>query len=358
MRPQASKESETLWLDVYNSEAEPVPPFGVMRSNGYDREFGCYIVAKPSADSQTEVFVNGPWTIPGLTRGQAHRSDPATVLIETADGTPASSDDYGTISGSWKAHKGKLGFRCMGAVGDNTIEATFYGSSFKRLYDSVSGLTVQDGLASTSFTSVTIVQLGAEAYLSPFNPFLISEPTAGTARIRLRVADRDNAGGVSHDESSLGYQEFGGIKSFVHPLIVGAQNPTGGELGGGQISFVPITTPSSYTGEGPNGLTNLTDCCIYGGNLSSPQRHLFLYARNLTSDSYDSSASLQVYSGGDIHKPYVEAICVKSDGNTSSFKLTSDGFSVTGNVTINSGTLTTSLDVGSDRRATFGVASF
>lgn len=357
MSGQLSSVDSRQWETVYNAGSSPVPPFGVMRSTGLDAD-KVYTIDQPNADSMTEVFVNGDLPIAPGTYGEGTRSDPATVLIETADGTPASGDDYGTQSGSWKAHKGKLGFRCMGSVGDNTIEATFYGSSWKRLYDSVSGLTVQDGLASTSFTSVTIVQLGAEAYLSPFNPFLISEPTAGTARIRLRVADRANAGGVSHDESSLGYQEFGGIKSFCHPLIVGAQNPTGGELGGGQISFLPIDSPEDYYDEGPNGLTNLTDCCIYGGNLSSPQRHLFLYARNLTSDSYDSSASLQVYSGGDIHKPYVEAICVKSDGNTSSFKLNSDGLSVTGSVTINSGALTTALDIGSDRRVTLGVASY
>lgn len=355
MRQPQDPTSATRWLPVYNTESIPIPPFAVMRTTGIDSD-GIYQVAQPNADSMTEVLINGPVSIPPLTKGSGHRTDPAQVLIETIDGTPAVGNDYGTEASNWKLRKNKTGFRVLGSVGDNTVEATFYGSAWKRLVDSVSGITVQDGAPSTSFTGVTIVQFGAEAYLNAFNPFLLTEPTAGTARVRLRVADRDNAGGVAHDEATLGYQEFGGVKAFVHPLVVGAQNPTGGELGGGQISFVPIDTPSGYTGGGPNGLTNMSECCIYGGNLSSPQRHLYFYTRNLTSDSYDSSATLQIYSGGDIHKPYIEAECIKSDGNTSSWTLDSDGLSVTGNVTISAGTLT--IDIGTDRRVTLGVASY
>ncbi len=129
MRPQ-SQGSAIRWLEVYNAGNEDIPPCAVCRVTGVDSDTGIITVDKPNGDSLREIIIAGPQFIRAGEYGQGHRADPCpAVLYETADGTPAAGEDWGTKADSWKIHKGRTGFRALGKSADNVCEATYLGSS-------------------------------------------------------------------------------------------------------------------------------------------------------------------------------------------------------------------------------------
>jgi hypothetical protein len=111
---------EPRWVAVYNSTAEEIPAFGLMRMTGIDSE-GIVTVAKPNTNSQVNILINSPVPIPASSYGVGHNQSPAAVLYDTADGTPALDEVWGAESGSWKAGKGKTGAKIVGGHADGLV---------------------------------------------------------------------------------------------------------------------------------------------------------------------------------------------------------------------------------------------
>lgn len=188
MAGQHNRLDSSVWERVYNEHSEPVPPFGVMKSNGMDED-GYYLVTRPDGDSLTEVFVNGPLPIPAEEYGQGTRTEPCTCLIESAGHDPAQEDNYGTQSGSWKLHYNKTGFRVIGATDGNTAQMTFLGASYRELSNlaapSFSGARVYYSdsipLTNTLHYALTFdtVRFDTDAYWSAGEPTRLTIPESG-----------------------------------------------------------------------------------------------------------------------------------------------------------------------------------
>jgi len=296
MRTVQDPTSATRWLPVYNTESIPVPPFAVMRTTGI--EDGVYQVAQPNADSMTEVLINGPVSIPPLTKGSGHRTDPAQVLIETIDGTPAVGNDYGTEASNWKLRKNKTGFRVLGSVGDNTVEATFYGSSYKEIrdeLDTISGAALVD-------TAVTGLVAGSD-----------ERPDATTTQVM----------GWGRKYFS---HHMGAGQSIIAGLTPGAAEATAQTMFGMVITTFGVDT----------GLTDLVQCA------ATPDYGVVnVGAERLT----DTTAAMRF------------RVWQPNGSLAATARLSASGFTCPG-LTLSSGNVVGALDAGSDRQVTLGVASY
>lgn len=102
-------------IGVVNKSGEAVPAYGVMQVNGFDLEDTAEII-KPDTDSGKLIIVNGPSMIPINGDGEGTIDMPWWVLFNASDGTPANNEQWGAKSGSWKLHKGKVGFLTIAMV--------------------------------------------------------------------------------------------------------------------------------------------------------------------------------------------------------------------------------------------------
>lgn len=102
-------------ITVVNTTSEDIPAFAVMKISKVDKEEAVSVI-KPDEDSCKLIIVNGPYIIPANGEGDGTIDMPFWVYYETADGTPASNEQWGTKAGSWKIHKGKLGFLTIAMI--------------------------------------------------------------------------------------------------------------------------------------------------------------------------------------------------------------------------------------------------
>lgn len=235
MRQQSDGASVIRWLEIYNDGSDDIPPYAVCRVTGVDEGSNIFLVDQPNADSQREIVINGPIGVPAGFYGQAHRADPCTVLYETADGTPASGEDWGTKNGSWKIHKGNTGFRILGNASDNLCEATYLGAA------GVSNLTVQEVDGSPTVTTTTLS-------FDQSDGLTVTDEGSGEARIDLVPATRTQAGGVDTNT-----QVWGGLKTFYDgatgqyfQAVIPYDGTTVTKGGGLYI----VTAPSGWTDAG------------------------------------------------------------------------------------------------------------
>lgn len=113
-KPQAPI-SAIRWLPCRNNSGEVVPAFGVVRITGADTK-GIITVAKPNIASDVNTLVNGPVPIGNGNIGLCTAESPADVLYETADGTPALGEAWGSGSGTFKLRKNNTGYMIVGGV--------------------------------------------------------------------------------------------------------------------------------------------------------------------------------------------------------------------------------------------------
>jgi hypothetical protein len=105
------------YVPVTNGDDEACPPYGVCQITSISASTGIAVIGKPSADSQTTVFFNGPTAIPAGGSGAVHQTLP-TIAAYQADNDdnadPAHEDAWGTEADSWYLHKNQTGFQVVG----------------------------------------------------------------------------------------------------------------------------------------------------------------------------------------------------------------------------------------------------
>ena len=161
--------TEIRWVSCKNDSGEIVPAGAVMRVSGYEADTNSIKVAKPNADGQTDVCINGPTPIAVDGYGNCTfdlESGPGTVAYDTADGTPAFDETWGAENGSWKLNSSKGGFRVFGkptgATGlviANKSKSSFSGAAIQRCMTSLSGVETLIPFGNTYYNT--------DNYLSP-----------------------------------------------------------------------------------------------------------------------------------------------------------------------------------------------
>lgn len=121
-----------VWIPVKNTTGETIPGCALMRviDPGQDAD-GNWLVAKPNADGDTNVIVNGEAEIPAGQFGLGHRDTMAVLLYDTTEDRPLTGDSYGSKNGSWQSHLGKAGFR-VDSAGNGRANATRQGGGLPR----------------------------------------------------------------------------------------------------------------------------------------------------------------------------------------------------------------------------------
>lgn len=106
---------DVRWLPVKNQHAEDVPSFGAMEITGAQIENGqvIYLVTRPTADSLTNVLINGETKIAGSGGYGNGTTEPLIALCDSG-ATPAEGERWGTKRDSWKLHQHFIGFTIQG----------------------------------------------------------------------------------------------------------------------------------------------------------------------------------------------------------------------------------------------------
>lgn len=108
------------WLDVVNTTNENAPGGALLRITGMTDD-GVYQVAKPSADNQGQLLINGPIALLAGDQGIAAFETPFPAVYESGDGTPAIGETWGAKSGEWKLRKGYTGFVILSTTNGNGL---------------------------------------------------------------------------------------------------------------------------------------------------------------------------------------------------------------------------------------------
>ncbi len=94
-----------------------MPGFSVVKINGADLATDMVSVAIPDEDSQKLVGILGPSGVPAADGpGEVSIDYPLIARYDSADGTPAVGEQWGTEAGSLVLHKGKIGFLIIGGA--------------------------------------------------------------------------------------------------------------------------------------------------------------------------------------------------------------------------------------------------
>jgi hypothetical protein len=102
------------WVVAKNDETSDAPAFGLARITGIQDETGAYILKKPNQTSQGNLAVIGETSIVAGQYGKATIGFRHVVAYDPTSGIPANGDDVGSQAGSWLAHRGQTGFKCLG----------------------------------------------------------------------------------------------------------------------------------------------------------------------------------------------------------------------------------------------------
>jgi hypothetical protein len=112
------------WFSLVNNTTDNVPAFGLVRFTGVDPATAAVIIGKPDTDSDESVIVVGETSIAsgvGMGKGTWHRE--VVIAFDTADGAPVTGDSWGSKAGSFLARKGKSGFKIIGNIRGNVVDA-------------------------------------------------------------------------------------------------------------------------------------------------------------------------------------------------------------------------------------------
>jgi len=178
------------FLECQNGSGEVIPAFAVMRVTGVTDNV--LQVAKPNAASDTKAVVNGPTPIPIAGKGNATYDSPYFVLYETADGTPAFGESWGTENGSFKLRKGNDGFSGIG--GATAGRALF--ASKGMMGGASASLTVRDVILGDFVLMVTTLEFA--------DGLDVTSPVANTARVTPLLASLTQRGIISLSAQTLG----------------------------------------------------------------------------------------------------------------------------------------------------------
>ncbi len=99
-------------LEVKNVDTIDALPYAVMEVVRLNTEFGYLEVRQPTGDSLQEVVINSGNPLKAGNTGTAYSPyERAPYIIQRDPGTtPATGQDWGTISGQWYLKKDKIGF--------------------------------------------------------------------------------------------------------------------------------------------------------------------------------------------------------------------------------------------------------
>lgn len=106
-------------IPLVNFTSEDIPPFAALEVVTFRGDKGQTSVRKPTEDGATRIVFNLGGTIRanGGT-GSGAVNWPVRALYDDADGTPATSESWGTKAGSFKLAKGKFGLRAIAGTMD------------------------------------------------------------------------------------------------------------------------------------------------------------------------------------------------------------------------------------------------
>lgn len=154
-RRQRSYTTGSLGVLIYNSTAETIPAYGIMRpvsETTLDTE-PVWIVGKQGTEFNRLMLVNGEETLASGAYGTGYFCDrPFRALYDSADGTPGITQHWGAYPSSWKLRKHMYGFYIRGAV--DADETTVMVR--QELVDRVFGVT-DDEIAKGSISGVVSV---------------------------------------------------------------------------------------------------------------------------------------------------------------------------------------------------------
>lgn len=97
-------ENQVRWLTFKNDSGEDIPAFAIMEVVEV-LEDGTPVCGKPTQNSAKLTMINGDARVPTDGYGRGTRETPMWVQYETDDGVPATDEQWGTESDSWKLAK-------------------------------------------------------------------------------------------------------------------------------------------------------------------------------------------------------------------------------------------------------------
>jgi hypothetical protein len=111
------------WIVVFNADAQPVPPYGLMAVTGMDST-GAYKVKRPQSDGQQGLLVNGAIAIPPNAYGQAHQNFPAIVGYQNRPGddtAPQLGQVWGVQANQWTLQANQPGYYILGGAANGLV---------------------------------------------------------------------------------------------------------------------------------------------------------------------------------------------------------------------------------------------
>lgn len=193
------------WLEAMNTEAEEVPPHGLVRITDATLDKPGQLVLKvnrPTDENQYPLAINSHKPIPYGSKGLVTLDGPAFVKYDLTQGDPpAVGYEYGTHADSFEAYRNRVGLLYLGAL-DNARGLMLVEIARPSLFKPLIHFTLAENLTTAMETCTgTITTQFGHGYPSPYvgsgEILLINMPNSVTTW--TFYGDSGHCGVAGHD---------------------------------------------------------------------------------------------------------------------------------------------------------------